>query len=201
MVADNLFALIGQLHFPSLIIGMGLTALAMLSLLLLVWNRLQRENLLLSLQLEQTGEDARRFEQEAEELRRERRACGSRRKRRSGIISAWRPFFTRPGPLPVSASNSSPKASSSWQRIFTISPARSWPSRGGSCKAACRGTGTSPLTGAQSVGCLSSEGGGCLRAGIPRSPLSEQGGGTSQAVERAAQSGGGGVDPGLAGDQ
>ncbi|WP_339135753.1 MAG: DNA recombination protein RmuC [Candidatus Electrothrix sp. GW3-4] len=72
MVADNLFALIGQLHFPSLIIGMGLTALAMLSLLLLVWNRLQRENLLLSLQLEQTGEDARRFEQEAEELRRER---------------------------------------------------------------------------------------------------------------------------------
>ncbi|XCN75412.1 MAG: DNA recombination protein RmuC [Candidatus Electrothrix aestuarii] len=69
---DNFLSLIGQLHFPSLIIGIGLTALAMLSLLLLVWNRLQRENLLLSLQLEQTGEDARRFEQEAEELRKER---------------------------------------------------------------------------------------------------------------------------------
>jgi DNA recombination protein RmuC len=69
---DNFLSLIGQLHFPSLIIGIGLTALTMLSLLLLVWNRLQRENLLLSLQLEQTSEEARRCAEEAEELRKDR---------------------------------------------------------------------------------------------------------------------------------
>ncbi|WPD23449.1 MAG: DNA recombination protein RmuC [Candidatus Electrothrix scaldis] len=72
MAADNFLSLIGQLHFPSLIIGIGLTALTMLSLLLVIWNRLQRQNLLLSLQLEQTGEEARRFALEAEELRKDR---------------------------------------------------------------------------------------------------------------------------------
>ena len=71
MAADNFLGLIGRLHFPSLIIGIGLTALSMLFLLLMVTNRLRRENLLLSLRLEQTAEDARRFEQEAEELRQE----------------------------------------------------------------------------------------------------------------------------------
>ena len=72
MVTDGLSDLIGQLHFPSLVIGMGLTALSMLSLLLVIYNRLRHENLLISLQLEQIGKDARRFEQEIEELRQER---------------------------------------------------------------------------------------------------------------------------------
>ena len=72
MAADNLFDLVGQLHFPSLVTGIVLTALSMLSLLLVISHRLQRNNLRLSLHLEQTEQDARRFEQEAEELRRER---------------------------------------------------------------------------------------------------------------------------------
>ena len=72
MVTDGLSDLIGQLHFPSLVIGMGLTALSMPSLLLVIYNRLRHENLLISLQLEQIGKDARRFEQEIEELRQER---------------------------------------------------------------------------------------------------------------------------------
>ena len=72
MAADNLFDLVAQLHFPSLSTGIILTALSMLSLLLVISNRLQRKNLLLSLHLEQAERNARRFEQEAEELRRER---------------------------------------------------------------------------------------------------------------------------------
>lgn len=72
MAADNLVTLIARLHFPSLIIGIGLAVLSLLSLLLIITNRFRRENLLLSLRLEQTAEDARRFEQQAEELRRER---------------------------------------------------------------------------------------------------------------------------------
>ncbi|WP_446010605.1 DNA recombination protein RmuC [Candidatus Electrothrix sp.] len=72
MAANSLFDLIGQLHFPSLIIGIILTVLTMLVLLLVIYNRLRRENLLLSLQLEQTSKDARCFAQEAEDLRQER---------------------------------------------------------------------------------------------------------------------------------
>lgn len=72
MAANSLFDLIGQLHFPSLIIGIILTVLTMLALLLVIYNRLRHENLLLSLQLEQTSKDARRFAQEAEDLRQER---------------------------------------------------------------------------------------------------------------------------------
>ena len=72
MAADNLFDLVGQLHFPSLVTGIILTALSMLSLLLVISHRLQRNNLRLSLHLEQAEQDARRFAQEAEELRRER---------------------------------------------------------------------------------------------------------------------------------
>lgn len=71
MAADNFFALIRLLDFPSLIIGMGLTVLSMMSLLLMITNRLQRENMLLSLQLEQTSEDAYFFEQEVKKLRQE----------------------------------------------------------------------------------------------------------------------------------
>ncbi|MCI5180512.1 MAG: DNA recombination protein RmuC [Candidatus Electrothrix sp. AX2] len=71
MAADNFFALIGLLHFPSLIIGIGLTVLSMLSLLLVVTNRLQRENMLLALQLQQSSEDAYFFEQETKKLRQE----------------------------------------------------------------------------------------------------------------------------------
>jgi DNA recombination protein RmuC len=72
LAADNLVTLIARLHFPSLIIGIGLAVLSLLSLLLIITNRFRRENLLLSLRLEQTAENARRFEQQAEELRRER---------------------------------------------------------------------------------------------------------------------------------
>ena len=68
----HLLSLIAQLHFPSLLIGIGLTALSMLSLLLVICNRLRRENLLLSLRLEQSRDDGRRFAQEAENLRQER---------------------------------------------------------------------------------------------------------------------------------
>ncbi len=72
MTSDSFLDLIGQLHFPSLIIGISLTALAMLALLLVMYNRVQRNNLLLALQLEQAKGNARRFEEEAEELRQER---------------------------------------------------------------------------------------------------------------------------------
>ncbi len=72
MAADSIFDLIGQLHFPSLIIGISLTALTMLVLLLVIYNRVHRNNLLLALQLKQAKEEARRFEEEADELRQER---------------------------------------------------------------------------------------------------------------------------------
>lgn len=72
MAVDNFFDLIAQLNLPSLLIGIGLTALSMLSLFLMIYNRLQRKNLLLSLYLEQAEQEARRFQQDAEELRRER---------------------------------------------------------------------------------------------------------------------------------
>jgi DNA recombination protein RmuC len=72
LAADNLFDLIGQLHFPSLIIGISLAVLTMLILFLVMYHRMQRNNLLLSLHLEQTEQDTRRYQEEAEELRQER---------------------------------------------------------------------------------------------------------------------------------
>ncbi len=72
MAADNFFDLVAQLHFPSLIIGISLTALSMLALFLVIYNRIQRKNLLLSVHLEQAELDAQRFEDEVENLRSER---------------------------------------------------------------------------------------------------------------------------------
>jgi DNA recombination protein RmuC len=75
LVADNFLDLLGRLHIPSLLIGICLTAVSMLSFLLFIYNRAQRaqrDRLQLSMRLEQAGQAAQRGEDEAERLRNER---------------------------------------------------------------------------------------------------------------------------------
>ena len=64
--------LAGQLHGPSLLLGICLSAGFMGIILLVAYNRAQRSHLLLSLRMEQASINNRRLEDEAEQLSRER---------------------------------------------------------------------------------------------------------------------------------
>ncbi len=68
---DEFSALIGQVHGPSLLLGLFLSATLMGIILLAIYNRSQRSRLLLSLRLEQTAESRRRLEEEAVQLQRQ----------------------------------------------------------------------------------------------------------------------------------
>ncbi|MCI5222989.1 MAG: DNA recombination protein RmuC [Candidatus Electrothrix sp. AR4] len=74
MAADNFLYLISWLHMPSMLAGICLTAVSMLSFLLIIYNRAQRNCLQLSMRLEQACQTAQRFEEESEQLRSERNA-------------------------------------------------------------------------------------------------------------------------------
>lgn len=64
--------LAGQLHGPSLLLGICFSATCMGIILLVAYNRAQRNRLLLSLRMEQASINNRRLEDEAEQLSRER---------------------------------------------------------------------------------------------------------------------------------
>jgi DNA recombination protein RmuC len=69
---ENFTALMGQIHGPSLLLGLSIGAAVMGIILLVVYNRVQRGYLLLSLRMEQAVKNNRRLEDEAGQLRRER---------------------------------------------------------------------------------------------------------------------------------
>lgn len=69
---ENFTALVDQIHGPSLLLGLCIGAAIMGIILLVVYNRVQRSHLLISLRMEQAGKNNRRLEDEAEQLRRER---------------------------------------------------------------------------------------------------------------------------------
>jgi DNA recombination protein RmuC len=69
---ENFTALMGQIHGPSLLLGLCLGAAVMGIILLVVYNRVQRSHLLLSLRMEQAIKNNRRLEDEAGQLRRQR---------------------------------------------------------------------------------------------------------------------------------
>ncbi|MEA2115846.1 MAG: DNA recombination protein RmuC [Thermodesulfobacteriota bacterium] len=68
----NFTALMDQMHGPSLLLGLCLGAAAMGIILLVVYNRVQRSHLLLSLRMEQSLKNNRRLEDESGQLHRER---------------------------------------------------------------------------------------------------------------------------------
>ena len=57
-----------QLHVPSFLIGNGVVAIAITIILLVVYNRIQRNRLLLSLRLEQADENCQRLHKEVSQL-------------------------------------------------------------------------------------------------------------------------------------
>ncbi len=69
---ENFTALMGQIHGLSLLLGLCIGAAVMGIILLVVYNRVQRGHLLLSLRMEQAVKNNRRLEDEAGQLRRER---------------------------------------------------------------------------------------------------------------------------------
>jgi len=68
---DEFNALIGQLHGPSLLLGLFLSATCMGIFLLAIYNRAQRSRLLLSLRMEQAAKNNRRLQDEVDRLSRE----------------------------------------------------------------------------------------------------------------------------------
>ena len=69
---DEFNVLIGQIHGPSLLLGLFLSTTCMGIILLAVYNRVQRSRLLLSLRMEQATKNNRRLEDETGRLSRER---------------------------------------------------------------------------------------------------------------------------------
>jgi len=69
---EEFTALAGQVHGPSLFLGLCFGAAAMGIILLVVYNRTQRSRLLLSLRMEQAAKNNRQLEDETRQLRRER---------------------------------------------------------------------------------------------------------------------------------
>ena len=60
-----------QLHVSSFLIGNGVVAVVITIILLIAYNRIQRNRLLLTLRLEQTEQDRQRLRDEASQLRSE----------------------------------------------------------------------------------------------------------------------------------